>query len=325
MDLKQKLDGKFPKEFDEPPKEYTADEIAQMDKKHEEAIDRYIQNPPRTTNQKKKQKEVIMRNVGAERDFGYQDQLDRYVVTTENDTFDVYGNSSGIVSWVYNDDKGMFLVKRKNGAVEYYNHCNAFESWTTVDLRELSQAPYHDQYRDHNCKIGWNFYNKLQKQTQVNFRDMKLAQSFVVEHEDVIDPSTNTPFKTVMWPPINQINSVPLLKELLDNSLKDLQFWMYDPVTGQAVIVCANEEYRVTDVKDLMRFGENDIKLLGRTQIRSDPRCEVYAKNFTSAIAHITLLKLWSGQRSRVETQLFGPYVGRHLPNTQKKQKKKRK
>ncbi|MFS8005880.1 hypothetical protein Hanom_Chr13g01242581 [Helianthus anomalus] len=96
---------------------------------------------------------------------------------------------------------------------------------------------------------------------------------------------------------------------------------MYDPVTGQAVIVCANEEYRVTDVKDLMHFGENDIKLLGRTQIRSDPQCEVYAKNFTSAIAQITLLKLWSGQ----ETQIFGPYVGRHLPNTQKKQKKKRK
>ncbi|MFS7904942.1 hypothetical protein Hanom_Chr01g00041961 [Helianthus anomalus] len=100
---------------------------------------------------------------------------------------------------------------------------------------------------------------------------------------------------------------------------------MYDPITGQAVIVCENIEYRVADAKDLMRFRENDIKLLGRTQIRSDPQYEVCAKNFTAMIAQITLFKLWSGEHTRVETQLFGPYVGRKLPDLQKKQKKKSK
>ncbi|KAJ0792861.1 hypothetical protein HanOQP8_Chr01g0022731 [Helianthus annuus] len=166
----------------------------------------------------------------------------------------------------------------------------------TVDLREMSKVPYHDQCRDHNCKIGWNSYNKLQRQTKVNFKDMELAQSFILEHEDVIDPSTNKPFKTVMWPTTKQTKIVPLLKEFPDNSLKDLQFWMYDLVTGQAVIVCVAEEYNVADVKDLMRFEENDIKLLGRTQIRSDPQYEVRTKNFTAAIAQVTLLKMWSGQ-----------------------------
>ncbi|MFS7929797.1 hypothetical protein Hanom_Chr04g00336651 [Helianthus anomalus] len=126
MDLKQKLKGKFLKEFAEPPKEYTAEERTQMDKEREEAIDLYIQNPPCTTNHKKKQNEVIMRNVSAKRNFGFQDQPDRYVFTTEKDRFDVCGNRSGIVSWVYNDEKGMFLVKRKNGAVVYYNNADAF-------------------------------------------------------------------------------------------------------------------------------------------------------------------------------------------------------
>ncbi|KAJ0444067.1 hypothetical protein HanPI659440_Chr16g0649091 [Helianthus annuus] len=177
MDLKQKLERKFPKEFAEPPNEYTIEERAQIKKECEEAIDRYIQNPPHTANQKMKQKEVIMRNVGAKRNFGFQDQPDRYVVPTEKDRFDVYGNRSGIVSWAYNDEKGLFLVKRKNGAVEYYNNAEAFESWAAVDLRELSKASYHDQCRDHNCKIGWNFFNKLQQQARVNFKDMKLAQS----------------------------------------------------------------------------------------------------------------------------------------------------
>ncbi|MFS7929798.1 hypothetical protein Hanom_Chr04g00336661 [Helianthus anomalus] len=68
----------------------------------------------------------------------------------------------------------------------------------------------------------------------------------------------------VMWHPTKQTKNVPLLKELPNNSLKDLQFWMYDPVTGQVVIVCATKEYRTAGVKDLIRFGENDIKLLGR-------------------------------------------------------------
>ncbi|MFS7998937.1 hypothetical protein Hanom_Chr12g01159931 [Helianthus anomalus] len=34
------------------------------------------------------------------------------------------------------------------------------------------------------------------------------------------------------------------------------------------------------------------------------------------------MFKLWSGQRTKVETQLFGPYVGRTLTGLQKKQTK---
>ncbi|KAM0016325.1 hypothetical protein Hdeb2414_s0029g00705301 [Helianthus debilis subsp. tardiflorus] len=40
MDLKPKLEGKFGKNFAEPPKEYTAAEKEQMDKEHEEAINK---------------------------------------------------------------------------------------------------------------------------------------------------------------------------------------------------------------------------------------------------------------------------------------------
>jgi hypothetical protein len=124
---------------------------------------------------------------------------------------------------------------------------------------------------------------------------------------------------------------VPLPKEVPDNSLSNLKFWMYDPLTGQAVIVCENAEYRFLDSKDLMCFGENDIKLLGRTQIQSDPEYEILAKNWTVAVAQILAYGMWFGQRSRIETQLFGPYVGRREPllpelqRLQKKQSKKRK
>ncbi|MFS7962227.1 hypothetical protein Hanom_Chr08g00724191 [Helianthus anomalus] len=268
---------------------------------------------------------VVMRNVGAEKNLKFRDQPDRYVVTTEMDRFEEYGNMFGIVSWEYNEEKDMFLVKRGNGAVEYYIHSDAFESSTVVDLRELTRDPYHDQTTSLHYKIGWNFFNRLQQQAKVNFKYMNLAESFLLEHEDILDPAINKLFMTVMWPPMKQTKTVPLLKELPDNNLKDLQFWMYDPITNQTVIVCENTEYRVADAKDLMHFGENDIKLLARTQIRIDPQYEVCAKNFTASIAQIMMFKLWSGQCTRVKTQLFGPYVGRKLPDLQKKQKKRRK
>ncbi|MFS7901054.1 hypothetical protein Hanom_Chr00s164915g01826521 [Helianthus anomalus] len=100
---------------------------------------------------------------------------------------------------------------------------------------------------------------------------------------------------------------------------------MYDPISGQAVIVCENDEYRVTDVRDLMRFGKNDIHLLGRSQILSDPQYEVCAKSFTAGIAQSIQLNMWSGRRGRVETQLFGPYIGNKIPDVQQQKKQRRK
>ncbi|MFS7913018.1 hypothetical protein Hanom_Chr02g00136701 [Helianthus anomalus] len=144
MDMKQKLEGKFLKEFADPPKESTVEERAKEQKEHEEAMDRYIDNPPRTANQKLKKKMMVMRNVSAERNLEFGDKPNRYVITTEKHRFDEYRNRSGTLSWAYNDEKGMFIVKRKNGECEYYDHSDAFESWTTVDLRELSNACFHN-------------------------------------------------------------------------------------------------------------------------------------------------------------------------------------
>ncbi|MFS7937307.1 hypothetical protein Hanom_Chr05g00426071 [Helianthus anomalus] len=129
--------------------------LGEEQKEHEDAIDRYIANPPRTANQKTRKKITVMRNVGAERDLQFSDRPDRYGITTEKDKH--------------------FIVKRKNGDVEYYYNSAAFESWTVVDLRELSNEEYHDHCKNPNCKIGFNFFNRLQQQARVNFKDMKLA------------------------------------------------------------------------------------------------------------------------------------------------------
>ncbi|KAF5767371.1 hypothetical protein HanXRQr2_Chr14g0623561 [Helianthus annuus] len=223
MDIKQKLQGKFPKEFADPPKESTAEGREQQRKEHEDAMNRYYESTPRTVNQKPRKKMVVMRNVGAERNLQFGDQPDRYVITVEKSK---KGNRSGIKSWAYNDEKGMFIVLRNNNEVEYYENSADFNSWTTVDLRELSNAVFHDQVKNPNCKIGVNFYNRLQQHARVNFRDMKLAESTIEEDAEVLDPATGKPYKTVKWPATKQANTVPLLKELPDDSLKNFQFWV---------------------------------------------------------------------------------------------------
>ncbi|KAM0041617.1 hypothetical protein Hdeb2414_s0011g00368351 [Helianthus debilis subsp. tardiflorus] len=118
----------------------------------------YYESTPHTANLKPRKKMVVMRKVGAERNLQFGDKPDRYVITTEKRK---KGNISGIRSWSYNDEKVMFIVLRNNVDVEYYDNSEAFNSWTPVDLRELSNAGFHDLVKNPNCKIGVNFYNKL--------------------------------------------------------------------------------------------------------------------------------------------------------------------
>ncbi|MFS7918109.1 hypothetical protein Hanom_Chr03g00197001 [Helianthus anomalus] len=247
MDVKRKLEGKFPKEFADPPKETTAED---REKERRDMRRLWIVTLQTLLVQR-------IRNQGKD---------------------DKHGNRFGIHNWAYNDEKGMFIVKRRNGDCEYYDNSASFESWTVVDLRELSNAGFHNQTKNPNCKIGWNFFNKLQQQARVNSKDMKLAESTIEEDEEVLDPAPGKPYKSVKWPATKQTKIVPLHKELPDNSVKDLQFCMYDPITGQDVIVCDNVEYRFLDTRDLMCFGENDINLSANTQIQRDRQYEMYEK-----------------------------------------------
>ena len=51
---------------------------------------------------------------------------------------DTYGDRSGIISWDFHDPLKMWIVRRKSGNTELYKDCHDFNSWTRVDLSELS-------------------------------------------------------------------------------------------------------------------------------------------------------------------------------------------
>ena len=51
---------------------------------------------------------------------------------------DTYGDRSGIISWGFHDPLNMWIVRRKSGNTELYKDRHDFNSWTRVDLSELS-------------------------------------------------------------------------------------------------------------------------------------------------------------------------------------------
>ncbi|KAK1411678.1 hypothetical protein QVD17_38236 [Tagetes erecta] len=95
-----------------------------------------------------------------------------------------------------------YFAFRKNGELEYYENCKAFQSLTIVDLRELSEAPFHAF-------------------------DMVSAASRVRTHKVVVDPSTGKPLNTVVGPPTQKAKIIPLPTDLHDGLLSDFKYWYF--------------------------------------------------------------------------------------------------
>ena len=57
---------------------------------------------------------------------------------------DEFGDLSGIKMWAFDHEVNMWVVKRNSGISEYYQSIHDFNSWTKVDLAELSRVPFHN-------------------------------------------------------------------------------------------------------------------------------------------------------------------------------------
>lgn len=132
-----------------------------------------------------------------------------------------YDDRSGIVSWGFYDRLNMWIVKHKISSVEYYKDVHDFSSWTRVDLSELSNAPFSNPSNDPRSN---HFKLYLENQVKNGYTGMKTAKSILKQFPDVIDPKANKPFKTVMWPPTNQVRQIPILHNFCDGSLKNILY-----------------------------------------------------------------------------------------------------
>ncbi|CAI9302871.1 unnamed protein product [Lactuca saligna] len=172
----------------------------------------------------------------------------------------------------------MDLKKRKfgdeygdrTGASECYKSTHDFNSWTKIDLAELSRAPFHNPSKDPNAS---NFKRFLDRQ-----------------------------------PATKKQKEIPIPQHFHEGYLDDMKFWAYDDETTTATIKFKNQEHvlRLISAKDLLRFRERDIRTLARHQIicRKDAM-EAAAKEFTAMVATIIKGRLWMGSMGTSDMRLF--------------------
>ncbi|MFS7953873.1 hypothetical protein Hanom_Chr07g00623671 [Helianthus anomalus] len=289
-DLRGKLEKKFGQEFSDPTDvDHRRKAFADDDAERSAAMNQFFQrvtNPEADKRKaeriKKKREFVILKNNNANPDDD-EAHATHHLLDVGETLYDKVGNHSGVVSWGFDHDRKRWWIRRKVGPVEWYKHPGQFQSFTKVDLTNLSKAPYVD---DKPGGPGYMFFERLKREVLNNFPSMRTAESFVKSARGVRDPYTNKRMKIVHWPVTDKEKIIPLVKKIPKGALKTLHFWAYDERLGQAVIVCDDEvNFRLVDQLDLLNLAYEDMEVLAQNQIRATEKYEAIAKGLTTAVA----------------------------------------
>ncbi|MFS7994584.1 hypothetical protein Hanom_Chr12g01107751 [Helianthus anomalus] len=283
-DLRGKLEKKFGQEFSDPTDvENRRKDFERDNAERSVAMDQYFKrvtdseaDKAKAERIKKKRELVILKN----KNLNPEDddvQATHHLMNVGETLYDQVGNRSGVVSWGYDHDRKRWWIKRKIGPVEWYKLPGQFQSFTKVDLTELSKAPYAD---DKPGGPGHMFLERLKREVQHNFPSMRTAESFV------------KPVKGKV---------IPLVKKIPKGALKSLHFWAYDECLGQAVFVCDGDvSFQLVDV---LNIALEDLEVLAQNQIRATEKYEGIAKEWTSAVAAAIHIRKrgFGGYKDRVD------------------------
>ncbi|KAJ0597847.1 putative EF-Hand 1, calcium-binding protein [Helianthus annuus] len=248
FDLKAKLETKFQSEFADKDddlmnvaqRERIAEKRLTADAAREVGLNEYLVAAQKKKKKKKKKKKLpskkpnnkqilIMKNQNVnplDENFQPKDPtktFDRYVMELGSSHYDKVGNKSGITSWMYDQDKKMWLVIRESGHREYHSKESQFESWKKIDLKNLLPAPYHDSDPNQHGR-DWVFHSKLKREVKNDFPNMKYAKSFVKKNRGFRDPYTHRTIKTVIWPLIDKEKVIPAAPKFPKGVLKNFKF-----------------------------------------------------------------------------------------------------
>ena len=234
---------------------------------------------------------MIVRNF--DQNINTSEYAKRFITDVGDSQSEKYGDRSGIRMWGYDKSRKLWIVKRNSGKIEYYDKKVAFTSWTKVDLSELSNAPFYNPTKDN---AAWNFKRFLENQVKQGFPNMSTAESVLKKDRGRRDPQTGKRLKKVVWPATAKVKLIPMPAPIADGALSEFEFWYFDGVTAVAVVRTRTHQYKLIEPRDLLKFGENDIKLLARTQIKvPEPIFEEAAKEFTKYAALIANRRIWHG------------------------------
>ncbi|KAJ0450404.1 hypothetical protein HanHA300_Chr15g0555931 [Helianthus annuus] len=146
-----------------------------------------------------------------------------------------------IISWMYDNLRGMFVVKRRGGDKNLLNHGDR--------------------------GIGRDFERLITSECDKNFPNHAPQRPRRRVSKTSFDPVTGKGKVTWVINPAKVVTRVKLPEEI-PVALKDFKKWFYDSQTGEAVIRSNdNVDIRILDPMDVFQFGLSDLTMLNASRI----------------------------------------------------------
>ncbi|MFS7994293.1 hypothetical protein Hanom_Chr12g01104191 [Helianthus anomalus] len=169
-----------------------------------------------------------------------------------------------IISWMYRNLRGMFVVKRRGGVIQYFQigfHLFTLPRW---DLRELGRL---DILNPEDRSIGGDFERLIAKECYKGFPNHMPQRPRRRVSKTTIDLVTGKGKVTWVINPAKVITRIKLPEEV-PVSLNNFKKWFYDSKTGEAVIGSnENVDIRILDPMDVFMFGLSNLTVLNARRI----------------------------------------------------------
>ncbi|KAJ0450127.1 hypothetical protein HanHA300_Chr15g0552941 [Helianthus annuus] len=165
---------------------------------------------------------------------------------------------------MYDNLRGMFVVKRRGGVIQYFATGFDLFSLPRWDLRELGRL----NLLNHGDRgIGRDFERLITSECDKNFPNHAPQRPRRRVSKTTFDPVTGKGKVTWVVNPAKVVTRVKLPEEI-PVALKDFKKWFYDSQTGEAVIRSNdNVDIRILDPMDVFQFGLSDLTMLNARRI----------------------------------------------------------
>ncbi|MFS7934225.1 hypothetical protein Hanom_Chr05g00389081 [Helianthus anomalus] len=165
---------------------------------------------------------------------------------------------------MHNNLKGMFLVKRRGGLIQYFKTGYDLFSLPRWDVRKLGRL---DMLNPDRSSLGADFERIIAKECNKGFEVFKAQRPRRRVSKTTKDPITSKGKVTWVINPakvVTRINLPAKVSVYLNNFKK----WFYDSHTGEVVIRWnANEDIKILDPMDVFMFRLSDLIVLNANRI----------------------------------------------------------
>ncbi|MFS8034527.1 hypothetical protein Hanom_Chr17g01582201 [Helianthus anomalus] len=164
-----------------------------------------------------------------------------------------------IISWMYNNLEGMFIVKRRGCVIQHFRNGFDMQTLPRWDIRELGRL---DMLNPDKSSISADFKRLIVKECNRGFKVFKPQYPRRRVSKMTKGPITGKGKIIGVINLAKVVTKIKLPPKILV-SLNNFKKWFYDIKTREAMIRSyTNEDIRILDPMDVFMFGLSDLNVL---------------------------------------------------------------